>query len=341
MRFRVLVLALAVGLTGCGDDADSPLHLADLSAVDDMAAAPRDLAAPDLRAPDLARLSWVQQSVPVPTSLYAIAGVPGEIYVVGDQGVILRSTDDGAHWILQRTDTSAALFGVWTDGVTAVAVGYHGTLLRSIDHGATWEPRPFGAATLLGVGGGSVAIDDGGAPSRLWAVGEAATLLQSDDDGATWAQSGTSFPAGNLYGVWFSPVESFVVGNSGLFRTRDDGASWTQIIAGAATGNEVWATGSGQILIADGSSIVRSRDGGLTWSAAVTADSGFVGFAAFPDGELWAASSKGGILHYMNDFEDPIAADAADVGHPIAAIWGRDPGDVFVVGDNGFIAHRQ
>ena len=330
----MLVLAVAVGLVGCGD-ADTPLHLADLSAGDDMAVE-SDLATP----PDLQRPRWVRQSVPVPTSLYAIGGVPGEIYVVGDQGVILRSTDEGAHWILQRTDTTAALFGVWTDGAIAVAVGYHGTLLRSIDHGATWVPTSSGSTTLLGVGGGGVA-DDGGSVARLWAVGEAATLLESDDGAQSWMAASATLPAGNLHGVWFSPIESLVVGDSGLFRTRDQGMSWTQLSSAEASGTEVWATGSGQVLVAHGGVIVRSRDGGLTWGAIATPSGGVAGFAAFANGEVWAASPSGKIEHNVGDFEIEVKDDAADLSRPVAAIWGRDPTDLFVVGDNGFIAHRQ
>ena len=333
MRFRALVLAVAVGLAGCGD-ADSPLHLADLSVGDDMAVA-RDLAVADLRAPDLAGASWVAQSVPVPTSLYAIAGVPGEIYVVGDQGVILRSSDDGAHWELQKADTIAALFGVWTDGAIAIAVGYHGTLLRSIDHGATWEPKPFGSATLLGVGGGSV-LDDGGAGPLLWATGEG-TVLQSDDGGQSWAPSSTPFSTSIVYGAWFSPLESYLAGGGSLFRTRDDGASWTPLGPG---GRSVWATGSGQILVADTMAVQRSRDGGLTWAAVAKPVDGVAGFAAFASGEMWVASPSGIVQHYVGDFETE-APDGANLHRPLHAVWGSDPRNVFVVGDNGFIAHRQ
>jgi photosystem II stability/assembly factor-like uncharacterized protein len=327
---------VSLGLVGCGD-ADTPLHLADLSAPDDMAVA-GDLATP----PDLQRPRWVRQTVPVPTSLYAIGGVAGEIYVVGDQGVVLRSTDDGAHWVLQRTDTTAALFGVWTDGTIAVAVGYHGALLRSIDHGATWVPTSSGSATLFGVGGGgNGALDDGGGATRLWAVGEAATVLESDDGGQTWAASSTTFPSGNLLGVWYSPIESFVVGDSGLYRTRDQGLDWTQLSSADGSGAQVWATGSGQILVAHAGSIVRSRDGGLTWGAIPAPSGGVAGFAPFASGEVWAASRSGKIEHNVGDFEIEVKADAADLARPIAAIWGRDPSDLFVVGDNGFIAHLQ
>src|SRR4051812_18549841 len=247
---RVLILAAMGVLAGCGD-ADQPFHPDDLSGLRDDMTVPDDLRMPDLQAPDLYAPSWVTQSVPVPTSLYAIYGASGEIYVVGDQGVILHTTDDGTHWTRQDSHTTSALFGVWTDGATAIAVGYHGTLLRSIDHGATWQASLFGAETLLGIGGGSVA-GDGGSGSRLWAVGEHGTVLQSIDGGMIWAGS-TSLSTENLHGVWSSPVESFIIGDSGLYRTRDDGASFSQIAFSPGSGTEVWATGSGQILVASAS----------------------------------------------------------------------------------------
>jgi len=336
---RVLVLALVGVLGGCGDT-DPPFHPNDLSGIRDDMAMPDDLQMPDLQMPDLYRASWVTQSVPVPTSLYAIAGAGGEIFVVGDQGVILHSTDDGAHWTRQNSATTAALFGVWTDGATAIAVGYHGTLLRSIDHGATWQATLFGAETLLGVGGGSV-IGDGGSSGSMWAVGEKGTVLQSIDGGMTWVAS-PSLSSTSLHGVWSSPVESFIVGDNGLYRTRDDGANWTEIAFSPGSGNEVWATGSGQILVANASAVRRSRDGALTWGQLTTSGTNsVVGFAAFANGEMWVASLTGAIDHYVNDFESPVPDDKATVARPIAAIWGSDPGNMFVVGDNGFIAHRQ
>ena len=336
---RAFILAVLLGLGGCGEP-DSPFHPDDLSASYDFARA--DLAMPDLRAPDLYQVSWHQQSVPVTSSLYAIAGAANEIYVVGDQGVILHTTDDGAHWKQQASGTNAALFGVWTDGVVAFAAGYHGTLLRSIDHGATWQTTILGSATLFGVSGENL-TGDGGAATHLWAVGEANTVLQSTDGGATWIGSTLAGASSILRGVWASPSESFVVGDDALWRTRDDGVSFTALTFAEATGSQVWASGSGQILVAHGNVIVRSRDGGLTWAATTSPVSGIVvsAFAAFVDGELWVAQSNGAIDHYVNDFEQFVKDDSAQVPEPIKAIWGSADSRLFVVGDNGFIAHRQ
>lgn len=327
---RALVLAVLLGVVGCGDP-DAPFHPADLSAEG-------DLRVPDLSTPDLAQRSWQTQGVPVTTSLYGIAGTAGEVYVVGDQGVILHTADGGMSWRLDDSGTIAALFGVWTDGSTAIAVGYHGTLLRSIDHGATWQGSIFGSATLFGVGGTSVADADGGATAHLWAAGEAGTVLQSVDGGQTWAGTTIGSATKSLSGVWSSPVETFVVGDGGLFRTRDDGVSWTTLSGGA--GNAVWASGSGQIVVRNGTFLSRSRDGGLSWEQ-IAHENEVGAFAAFPSGELWVASPQGKIDHYANDFEQLVVEDERDLAHPVRAMWGTFAGNLFVVGDNGFVAHWQ
>jgi photosystem II stability/assembly factor-like uncharacterized protein len=52
--------------------------------------------------------------------------------VVGDGGVILRTTDGGATWRLQPSGTSNSLLGVYfTDATTGTVVGETGTILRT------------------------------------------------------------------------------------------------------------------------------------------------------------------------------------------------------------------
>lgn len=326
-----MLLALAA-VAGCGDD--EPITHYDLSVDYDLAV--RDLSVPT----DLQRPSWRPQGVPVTTSLYAIYGAAGEIFAVGDRGAIIRTSDNGAHWEAQQSGTSAALFGVWTDGSTTIAVGYHGTLVRSVDDGATWQVSTLGSATLRTVFGAGI-TGDGGGELQLWAVGEGGTVWQSNDAGLSWTSVATN-AGGDLRGVWASYDEVFVVGDN-LVRTRDDGATWTALLTGVF-GVGVWASGSGQLVYAKSTSIERSRDGGLTWSllpSTELASGNIVGFAAFGDGELWSAQSGGAIRHVVHDFDDAAPDDAADLGRPLQAIWGSDPGNLFVVGDNGFVAHRQ
>jgi photosystem II stability/assembly factor-like uncharacterized protein len=330
-RARSLCLALLL-VAGCGDD--EPIVHYDLSVDYDLAV--RDMAVP----PDLTRPTWRPQVVPVTTSLYAIGGAAGEVFAVGDRGVILRTDDGGVHWHLQDGGTTAALFGVWTDGATTIAVGYHGTILRSVDDGASWQASVVGSATLRAVAGTQVG-DDGGSATHVWAVGEAGTVLQSLDGGISWTAL-TTPAAGVLYGVSASPAETFVIGKN-LVRTRDEGATWTQLSDGS--GLAVWASGSGQLVYAGAQSLSRSRDGGLTWGSvplgATRVGANVVGFAAFTDGELWAAMSNGDLRHVVNDFDTEVGDDEAALGQPLAAIWGSDPGNLFVVGDNGFVAHRE
>jgi photosystem II stability/assembly factor-like uncharacterized protein len=331
-RAPSLCLAVLLIVAGCDDDVD----ITHLDASVDYDLAVRDMAVP----PDLTKPTWRMQVPPVTTSLYAIYGAAGQVFAVGDRGTILRTDDQGMHWRALPSGTTAALFGVWTDGATAIAVGYHGTLLRSVDDGATWKAMPVGTATLRSVFGAGIGGDGGGAP-QLWVVGEGGTVLQSNDAGLSWAPLAT--PAGgDVRGVWASLDETFVVGDN-LVRTRDDGASFTQLLTGVF-GLGVWASGSGQLIVAKGATIQRSRDGGLTWDAVpsgTSAAGSIIGFAAFAFGELWSAHDGGALRHVTSDFDTALPADDADLGRPLRAIWGSDPSNLFVVGDNGFIAHRE
>jgi len=56
--------------------------------------------------------------------------------VVGNGGIILRTTDAGATWVSQLSGTTETLFDVFfTDGKTGTAVGVRGTILHTTTGG--------------------------------------------------------------------------------------------------------------------------------------------------------------------------------------------------------------
>jgi len=78
-------------------------------------------------------------------SLNDIWGRDATWIIVGNDGLILRSTDNGEHW---QTVSSATTHDLYTIALTPfglVAAGtnvYGSVQLRSTDGGATWTPRP-------------------------------------------------------------------------------------------------------------------------------------------------------------------------------------------------------
>ncbi len=87
----------------------------------------------------------------------------GTLYVAGEQGTVLRSTDEGATWNYLASGYRGTF---WTgmaaaDGSLFVA-GLRGTLYRSLDGGDSWAPVPSGASdsitSLAEIGGTVVGV---------------------------------------------------------------------------------------------------------------------------------------------------------------------------------------
>jgi hypothetical protein len=183
---------------------------------------------------------------------------------VGEEGIILRTTDGGATWVSQTSGTDDWLYAVkFSDDNNATAVGFlFGTIVHTTDGGATWVTQNSGTTEgLLGV--------DFTDANTGTVVGGAGTILHTTDNGATWVPqvSGTSV---QLRAVSFSDAETgTVVGELGtILRTTDGGATWAPQTSG--TTNTLLAvtftdanngTAVGQIGV-----ILKTTDGGATWT---------------------------------------------------------------------------
>ncbi|MDR2837199.1 MAG: photosystem II stability/assembly factor-like protein, partial [Azonexus sp.] len=85
-------------------------------------------------------------------SLFGLAAGPnGRLFAVGQEGVILKSGDNGKSWSTPPSGTSAILTGVWAgaDGQAVVAVGVRAILI-SRDGGSSFAPAPAFASTAAG-----------------------------------------------------------------------------------------------------------------------------------------------------------------------------------------------
>ncbi len=143
--------------------------------------------------------TWTKVALPEDTKLPAdVAEVvaPGDIvlysatfvdadhvWVVGEFGTILVSSDGGASWRPQQSPVETTLFGVsFADEQRGWAVGLESTLLVTVDGGINWRktdietPKGFSLALY------NVQVRG----NYGWAVGNSGLLLNSKDAGATW-----------------------------------------------------------------------------------------------------------------------------------------------------------
>jgi len=88
--------------------------------------------------------SWIplmgQLDNPRGNHLYAVQAAGTAVYIAGEQGLVLRSTDGGAHFERADTGYKGSFFTVAVPGGDEVVVaGLRGNVYRSGDRGASWR----------------------------------------------------------------------------------------------------------------------------------------------------------------------------------------------------------
>ena len=146
------------------------------------------------------------------------------LWIVGEKGLVLRSTDGGLSWETVDTGVDATLYSVaFASANQGVVVGESGTILVTADGGRTWRSSDAGTTSTLN------SVDFAG-DLAVWTVGDGGTALHSRDGGVTWANRtiGTSLKSG-LRAVSFDGPDGVVVGVDGtVLTTSDGGAFWTR-----------------------------------------------------------------------------------------------------------------
>ena len=212
--------------------------------------------------------SWAQLVVPTRSALTSIAIADGQLWVGGQDGVILHSTDGGQTWKAQRRDPfrlaegesaadhdprqGAPILDIWfRDASNGIAVGAHSLMLVTTDGGVTWtekqaiaggdEPRAAAAPSQGDLfSAEDLELEDEADPHfnaitplgehTLVIVGERGTLLRSGDDGATWKR--LPFPyKGSMFGVLATGENRLLAyGLRGnVYESTDGGDNWSKV----------------------------------------------------------------------------------------------------------------
>jgi photosystem II stability/assembly factor-like uncharacterized protein len=101
----------------------------------------------------------------------------GTLLLVGEQGMMQRSADNGASWQRVPAFYDGSLFGVLSlGGADWLAYGMRGHVFRSGDNGTSWLPVPLAAPASLF---GATLLADG----RVLLVGQGGTIFESGDHG--------------------------------------------------------------------------------------------------------------------------------------------------------------
>ncbi|MHC6224771.1 YCF48-related protein [Pseudomonas sp. X10] len=109
------------------------------------------------------------------------------LFIVGEQGSMFRSSDNGQTWSRVQSPYEGSLFGAigTAQAHTLLAYGLRGNVFRSTDFGDSWQPIELKAERgVLEFGLASATLLDDGS---LVLVGNGGSVLRSRDDGQTFS----------------------------------------------------------------------------------------------------------------------------------------------------------
>lgn len=206
--------------------------------------------------------TWRQAKVPVQSDLLAVHfPTPQTGWIVGHDGVVLRSDDGGSSWVKQldmrsagkafrehyehraaagdaaakqaleqveqsfKAGTALPYLDVWfEDRDKGYAVGSYGLLIATVDGGKTWTPW-FDRIDSEQLNLNSVR----GFASQVWIAGEQGRVYRLDRDKGRFVATDTGY-AGSFFGVAGNAGATIAFGLRGVvYRADAAGREWQQV----------------------------------------------------------------------------------------------------------------
>ena len=275
---------------------------------------------------------WQQASVPVSADLTAVNfPTASQGWAVGNDGVVLHTSDAGATWSKQLdgrqigtlvvnhyTALASAepgneqwpqlamegqrlvdqgadkpLLDVWfANEKVGYVVGVFNLILRTEDGGLTWTP--FQDRTDNPQGFHLNAIASTG--DAVYIAGEQGLLLKWDDNTQRFAAVPTPYQ-GSFFGVLGKPGEVLVYGLRGnVLRSTDGGQNWTALKTGlhvSVTAGLIDARGQYRLFTQGGQMLVSQGSGAQLYLVQKPTPTPIAGATQSADGALVVAGSRG------------------------------------------------
>jgi photosystem II stability/assembly factor-like uncharacterized protein len=196
------------------------------------------------------------------TSVYFVNSNTG--WVVGDYGILIKTTNGGTNWFQQSSNAGNKLMSVqFTNENTGWTTGYAATMRKTTNSGENWLTQSIGPAWLPW----SLHFVD---ENNGWIACEFGIIMHTTNGGTDWLEQ-VSGTGEDLYSVRFANNSTgWAVGGGGtILRTTNGGTNW--VTQSSGTGyqlrtvfcidiNTAWTVGwFGTIL--------KTTDGGTNWTA--------------------------------------------------------------------------
>ncbi len=208
--------------------------------------------------------------------------------VVGNSGVIRKTTDAGLTWTASTSGTTYDLTGIaFLSGSTYIAVGKGGTVIKTTNSGGSWSPVNSGTSNdLTGIFVNGL---------NVYATGTNGIVLISTNSGNAWTtiNTGSSFKLNKVFFV--SEFIGYAVGDGGtILKTVNGGQAWNFLNSGTNThsltdiyftdGNTGIVTGG--ITASNEAIILRTTNAGSIWTSDDFSSTVLNGLGFYPDNSI-------------------------------------------------------
>jgi photosystem II stability/assembly factor-like uncharacterized protein len=276
-------------------------------------------------------------------SLY-ISGFDEYLY----RGYILKSTDNGSNWIIQRSDSAYDIRSIsfYNNYVWAMTNKdtYNGQILKSTDGGETWQfcSKLYDLPEMYWIK--FFNENEGVALGDSWS-GLETIFYKTTDGGSNWQSSIIEDYFRASTGYFYDFNTGWFAGSHGdVFKTTDGGITWinqTDIhpypdfnAVFFVNENVGWAAGGSYRTEV----IIKTKDGGDHWTPQVygEADQELTNIFFIDEQTGWAIGSSGKILKTTDGGTNWIKQQSGTLSR-LNQVYFTDPDNGWIVGENAVI----
>ncbi|MBS1493403.1 MAG: T9SS type A sorting domain-containing protein [Bacteroidetes bacterium] len=190
------------------------------------------------------------------------------VFICGQNGMVLHTTNSGVNWILQNTQIYDELYSINFFGVVGWAVGYGGKIIFTSDSGKHWQIKSNGTGDYLA----SINFINN---TTGWAAGGGGNIYKTTNSGVNWLplNSGTHEDLSFKSGCFLDSLNGWIAGynsisdSSFILRTKDGGITWIKSVL--TRYDEIrpvfFINKSLGWFSTDYGKIYKSSDGGVNW----------------------------------------------------------------------------
>ncbi|MBK5396375.1 glycosyl hydrolase [Pseudomonas sp. TH39(2020)] len=142
-------------------------------------------------------------------NFYAMRAIGDDLFIVGEQGLVLKLDPATQRFVSVPTPYSGSYFGITGKPGAVLVYGLRGNVYRSVDHAANWDKVELGVSSSITA---STVTADG----RIILVSQAGQVLVSANNGASFTQQAQNRPAPVAAALAAGPGSLVVAGAQGL-----------------------------------------------------------------------------------------------------------------------------